>query len=162
MAEPVRKCAHCRLRVQGVRQLDDGLSYCAKCITQMGLEERPRELAREDANPDRKPTPEEPIVTTTASSDKPATSARAKDAKAAAAQTPQKAPPAAPLANGLGTIPGPDGGDALGAALAAERSSLQAQRVELLTELQRIEGDINAIDARVEHVDALMETEVAS
>ena len=70
MAEPVRKCARCRLRVQGVRPLDDGLSYCAKCIAQME-QVRPAEPVHEDIAPDLKLIPEEPYVTTSASSETP-------------------------------------------------------------------------------------------
>jgi len=35
MAEPIRKCARCRLRVQGVHPHSDGHSYCGRCLAQV-------------------------------------------------------------------------------------------------------------------------------
>lgn len=162
MAEPVRKCASCRLRLQGVRQLEDGLSYCAKCIAQLE-DERAPDVPAEDSAPNPEPIPEEPLVTTTASTDtSPATTPPAgQDAggsdKAAAKPSPKPAPqPSAPAA-ARPPLTAPETGDPLEQALGAERSSLEAMRVKLVEELQRVERDIEAVDARASHVDALLE-----
>lgn len=157
MAEPVRKCASCRLRVQGVRQLENGLSYCAKCTAQLE-DERAPDVPAEDTAPNPEPIPEEPLVTTTASTDSsPATTPPAgPDAggsnKAAAKPAPLSDAPAAARP----PLTAPDTGDPLEQALGAERSSLVALRVTLVEELQRIERDVEAVDARVSHVDALL------
>ena len=55
MAEPVRKCSRCRLRVQGVRQHGDGQSYCGRCLAQVESLEQIQQHEREDEVRERAP-----------------------------------------------------------------------------------------------------------
>ena len=68
MAEPVRKCSRCRLRVQGVRPHEDGHSYCPRCLAQIELTMQAAAVAepeREEPLEDRDDeSPEEQPVTT--------------------------------------------------------------------------------------------------
>ncbi len=156
MAEPVRKCAGCRLRVQGVRPLDDGLSYCAKCVARIEeqalAQDDPTDEQHEDAAPEAEPILEEPQVTSTASPENPA--------------APENAPAigrqARPPADRGTTTTRSGADDALTQALERERADLLERRKQLESEIQRLEGDIQAINGRVDHVDALLEPEAAS
>ena len=155
MAEPVRKCAGCRLRVQGVRPLDDGLSYCAKCVARIEeqalAQDDPTDEQYEDTAPEAEPIVEEPQVTSTASPENPAAP------EGAPAISRQARPPA-----DRGTITGTGADDPLAQALNRERANLFERRKQLESEIQRLEGDIQAISRRVDHVDALLEPEAAT
>ena len=156
MAEPVWKCAGCRLRVQGVRQLDDGLSYCATCVARieeqaLALDDQTDEQ-HEDAAPEAEATLEEPQVTSTVSPENPAAP---EDAPAISRQV-------RPPADRGTTMTGSGADDAFTQALARERANLFERRKQLESEIHRLEEDIQAISRRVDHVDALLEPEAAS
>lgn len=175
MAEPVRKCSRCRLRVQGVRPHGDGNSYCGRCLTQIELiaeHEREQQLAAErGADPDVGEPPLEEPVTTDAPEPQPTASA-SNDGEVPAAppgppaatpevETPEPATPARERV-ATAAITGSTGGDALTQALYRERAALEKQRGELLAEMQRLERDAEAITIRVEHVDALLAPNAAA
>ena len=175
MAEPVRKCSRCRLRVQGVRPHGDGQSYCGRCLAQVEslgqIEQHEREDEAREPAPDEGPeaAPAGGLrVTTKSAMEQPAAEEGGQPAAASAAQhsaqpdEPARAeqpPAAAPRSDRERAITGSDGGNALVQALRREHDQLQQQRRDLVAELHRIEREITAVDGRLDHVAALLEPE---
>ena len=179
MAEPIRKCARCRLRVQGVRPYSDGHSYCGRCYAQVeslaqGQQqeheaEAPPPQADELPQPARAgglhvttKTPTEPTEPTEPV-EQPAAEPTAEPATSAAAQQPE--PPAAPpLSDRERTITGAVAGSAgaLGEALTREREELQRRRRELVAQLELSERDLAAVDDSLGHVAALLDPAAAA
>ena len=172
MAEPIRKCARCRLRVQGVRPHGDGHSYCGRCLAQI---ESLEQNQRYEAEAPKRASDERPQaaraggirVTTKSALEQPAAEPTAEPAPSAAAPetAPQPASPppaAAPLSDReraiTGAIAGSGGGSVLLEALTRERlEELQRRRRALVAELQVGERDMAGIDDRLGHIAALVD-----
>ena len=173
MAEPVRKCSRCRLRVQGMRQHGDGQSYCGRCLAQVESLEQIQQHERGDEARERAPddSPQAApagglrAMTKSAMEQPPVEEGGQPPAAPAAQQSAQpdepagaEQPTAAARRSGRErAITGSEGGNALVQALRREHELLQQQGRDLVAELHRIEGDIAAVDDRLDHVTALLE-----
>jgi hypothetical protein len=160
-----------------VRPHADGHSYCGRCLAQVErIEQDEREQLEDErgALPDLSPPPLEEPVATKASKQQPAPAAAGSRPDAAPPAEPRTEQPAAspaPEANAAtpastpareramtAAITGSEGGDALTQALSRERSALQQRRHELVEQLHGLEGEVQSVSRRIDHVDALLST----
>ncbi|MDA1061325.1 MAG: hypothetical protein O2895_00165 [Chloroflexi bacterium] len=171
MAEPIRKCARCRLRVQGVHPHSDGHSYCGRCLAQVEAIELAAPASRAESHEPYERAPEVPPQALDVGLE-------AADRGLRVTRDPQPAPAIeSPAAAPIAELPEPraeaprsdreraitgvgasaDRASALVQTLSHERERLEGLRGGLVDELRRGEREIATIEDRLVHVTALLQ-----